>query len=561
MNVSIMNMRAVRATAILLQALVWVGILAIAPAKLLAVPVTFQYQGHILVDGEAYQGVGFFKFSLLKNVGANGEATVWRNDAPNGGGGEPASSIRLTLTRGVYSVSLGDTALPNMALIEPSIFDQDALSLRVWFSQDNVRFDPLSPDTKIGSVAFAVRAATVDSVQETALPPSVTQLINLADKMTFSSKSSSDADLIPAGFRVFRELEAAPWENGPDGAPAVRTDHAGVWTGREFVIWGGATSGSRLLSSGAKFDTLTGEWETVSTIDSPVARRRHGAVWTGDRMFVWGGHDGIGWNPVGGQYDPRIQKWFPIPRSPILAREDHVMVWTGEVVVIWGGRHAVGLRGDGAIFSPNQNQWSSIPEPGAPLARSGATGVWSGNQLVIWGGRLGQGDAGDGARLSIPQGAPMSWQPISRNGAPSPRQGHSAVWTGGRMIVWGGVSGTTLLDDGASYDPITDQWSGISRIDAPSARSGHNAVWTAKEMLVLFGTDQDGETASAHAYDPVKDTWRALPSEGGPVARIGATVAWTGRELIAFGGEANGNPIGALQSIDPESPVYLYRKP
>ena len=535
--------------------------LSSATSSLFAVPMTLQYQGHIIVDGEAFEGAGFFKFALVKHASTNGETVVWSNDNSNGTVAEPSSSVQLSLTRGVYSVALGDPTFSNMAPIGPAVFDQNPLSLRVWFSPDDTTFNPLSPDTKIGSVAFAIRAATVDSVQETALPPSVTQLIDLADKMTFSSKSASDEDLIDTGYQVFRELDAAPWENGPDGAPAVRSDHAGVWTGREFIIWGGATSGSRLLGSGAKFDTLTDAWETVSTIDAPVARRRHGAVWTGDRMFVWGGHDGIGWNPIGGQYEPRVQRWFPIPRSPLLAREDHVMVWNGEVVVIWGGRHAVGLRGDGAIFSPIQNQWSSIPEAGAPLARAGATGVWTGDQLIIWGGRLNQGEAGDGGRLSIPQGAPMSWQPINRNGAPAPRQGHCAVWTGGRMIVWGGTSGTTLLDDGGSYDPITDQWTRITRIDAPSARKGHSALWTGKEMIILFGSDQDGETASAHAYDPAEDSWRALPSSGSPIARVGAVAAWTGAEIVVFGGEANGSPLAALQKIDPEPPIYLYRKP
>ena len=129
------------------------------------------------------------------------------------------------------------------------------------------------------------------------------------------------------------------------------------------------------------------------------------------------------------------------------------------------------------------------------------------------------------------------------------------------MIIWGGISGATLLDDGGSYDPVTDQWSRISQIDAPSARKEHNAIWTGKEMIVLFGSDQDGETASAHAYDPAEDSWRALPSTGTPTARVGAVAAWTGFEIVVFGGEASGSPLAALQKIDPEPPVYLYRKP
>ncbi len=556
-----MDKRFEKVTLSRIQAMLSIGLLLLASVKLLAVPATFQYQGHIIVDGNAYQGTGYLKFSLIKNPSTPQEIVLWSNDNPSGTDGIPASSVSLDLTRGVYTVALGDVSLPNMSPIAPVIFNENSLVLRVWFSQDDISFQQLSPDTVIRSVAFAMRAGTVDRVEEAALPSSVSRLLALSEKLTFSAPTATDGPLLAEGYQVFRELEADSWENGPDGAPTVRSDHVGVWSGSEFVIWGGSTSGSRLLGSGAKYDQLANSWESVSVIDAPIARRRHEAVWTGDRMFVWGGHDGVAWNPVGGQYDPRVQKWFPIPKGPLLAREDHVMLWTGKAVLIWGGRHGVGFRGDGALFNPSNNQWTPIPPQGAPMARGGASGVWTGEELVVWGGRLGQGEAGDGGRLTIPDTGPMTWLPVSRENGPSPRLGHTAVWTGDRMIVWGGISGTTPLDDGASYDPVNDLWTRITRIDAPSARSGHSAVWTGKEMVVLFGVDQDGETASAHAYDPITDIWRALPSDGGAEARTGAAVVWTGVEILVFGGEAGGNPLGALQKINPEPPIYLYRKP
>lgn len=528
-----------------------------SPVGLEAVPLTFQYQGHVIVSGVAFEGTGQFKFALLDGAG-NG---LWRNTGMPGQPTEPPMAVSLPMRRGVYQVSLGDTNLPNMAPLSAQVFAGDALNLRVWFNDGTNGFQQLAPDTRISSVAFAVRAATVDRVEETALPPSVARLVALTEKMTFSSTNPNDTNLLASGFSVFRELPAAAWENGPDGAPAARSDHTGVWTGREFIIWGGAAGGSSLLASGAKYDSLTGSWEVISTIDAPVARRRHEAVWTGMKMIVWGGHDGTGWNPVGGQYDPRIQRWFPVPQSPLLAREDHIMLWTGTRVAIWGGRHAVGRLGDGALFDPNSNQWTPIPPQGAPVARSTASGVWTGAELIVWGGRTTLTEVGDGARLGITNGMPTMWKPISRMAAPSPRQAHTAVWTGTRMLVWGGISGTDLLADGKSYDPVADQWSPITGLNAPSGRTGHSAVWTGKEMLILGGVDEDGETASAHAYDPGLDQWRALPSAGGPVARAGATAVWTGRDVLIFGGEASGAPVGALQSIDPEPPVYLYRKP
>jgi len=41
--------------------------------------------------------------------------------------------------------------------------------------------------------------------------------------------------------------------------------------------------------------------------------------------------------------------------------------------------------------------------------------------------------------------------------APTPRDTHKAVWTGSRMLIWGGryASGPKL---GGSYDPVADTW-------------------------------------------------------------------------------------------------------
>jgi hypothetical protein len=36
-------------------------------------------------------------------------------------------------------------------------------------------------------------------------------------------------------------------------------------------------------------------------------------------------------------------------------------------------------------------------------------------------------------------------------GAPSGRNGHTAAWTGSRMIVWGGYNGSGYLNDGGQW--------------------------------------------------------------------------------------------------------------
>ena len=97
----------------------------------------------------------------------------------------------------------------------------------------------------------------------------------------------------------------------------------------------------------------------------------------------------------------------------------------------------------------------------------------------------------------------------------SPRGGHSVVWSGREVIVWGGWGdelGTVKHADGAAYDPATGEWRRIA--PAPfEGRRNHAAAWTGSEMLIVGG---DGRTDGA-AYDPVADAWRQLPPAPFPI--------------------------------------------
>ena len=51
-----------------------------------------------------------------------------------------------------------------------------------------------------------------------------------------------------------------------------------------------------------------------------------------------------------------------------------------------------------------------------------------------------------------------SWSNCGTNSPLAARFEHSAVWTGTRLIVWGGFDGTTYFGDGARFDPATGAW-------------------------------------------------------------------------------------------------------
>jgi Kelch motif len=51
-----------------------------------------------------------------------------------------------------------------------------------------------------------------------------------------------------------------------------------------------------------------------------------------------------------------------------------------------------------------------------------------------------------------------TWTPTTLINAPNVRSGHTAVWTGSEIIVWGGWDGTASFDTGGRYNPGTDSW-------------------------------------------------------------------------------------------------------
>ncbi len=231
-------------------------------------------------------------------------------------------------------------------------------------------------------------------------------------------------------------------------------------------------------------------------------------------------------------------------------------------MVIWGGRNSVGVLGDGAYYDPVADQWTTLTLPNPPSPRFGATTVSTGDRILIWGGTDQSGGLNTGAQLLFStNGVPTGWAAISTVNAPSGRGGHSSVWTGQKLLVWGGQTGGNFLGDGAAYDPASNAWSPINTTNAPAARSAHGAVWSGQEMLVFGGEAFPGTLGDGAAYDPAAGTWRPLSGTGSPQARSSATVAWSGSEMLVFGGLANGSPVTSLQRLNPQPTWYLYRKP
>jgi N-acetylneuraminic acid mutarotase len=328
-------------------------------------------------------------------------------------------------------------------------------------------------------------------------------------------------------------------------APTARAEHTAVWTGTEMIIWGGRTS-SRSLDTGSRYNPATNSWAATPRNGAPSPRYSHTAIWTGTEMIIWGGRNTARPFNSGSRYNPSTNLWTATSgsHSPP-ARAYHTVVWTGTEMIVWGGSSPASNFDTGGRYNPSTNSWATLPRNGAPSGRFLHTAVWTGQQMIIWGGFHGFFD-----QISLNNGkrynpSTNSWTAISTTGAPSGRGEQTAVWTGKQMVIWGGCTQTieqficTGQNTGGRYDPSTNSWVATTTTHAPSARSRHTAVWTGKRMIIWGGGVCDffcGSLNSGGRYNPSGNSWTATSTTGAPSARFGHTAVWTGKQMIIWGG-------------------------
>jgi N-acetylneuraminic acid mutarotase len=347
-------------------------------------------------------------------------------------------------------------------------------------------------------------------------------------------------------------------------APIPRISHTAVWTGSEMIVWGGYSSGE--LNTGGRYNPGTDSWTATSITNAPSARRLHKAIWTGNEMIVWGGYNGSELN-TGGRYNPNTDSWTDVNTTNApLARYYHTAVWTGSEMIVWGGYNNYTYLNTGGRYNPHTDSWTTTSITKAPSERSSHTAVWTGSEMIVWGGYVVDGNShwlNTGGRYN-----PVldSWTATSTTNVPTGRITHTAIWTGGEMVIWGGESdaGFTYLNTGGRYSPGTDNWIATSTNDAPTARQFHTAIWTGSEMIVWSGNDgfsflNTGERyrtptgpptptptpipsptppipGTGGRYDPITDSWTATSTINAPPQRLDHTAIWTGSEMIVWGG-------------------------
>src|ERR687888_568044 len=289
---------------------------------------------------------------------------------------------------------------------------------------------------------------------------------------------------------------AGSWRPLPK-APIVPNDGgvASVWTGRQMVVFGrsatirqGAHFNRRTVA--AAYDPARNAWRRLAPPGPTSGFMDDDAVWTGKEVLVWGQGTRLA-------YNPRTNRWRRLPTSPLLSIHDGygIVVWTGRELIGWGGGCCGDAFSDGVAYNPTTNRWRALAP--TPLAGGHALGAWTGHELVLFVGNLNP-DTGKPwpprlARAAAYDPATNSWRRLPP--MDSGRIDAAAVWTGSRLLVWGGTTspgGTAVPRHGVAYDPRTNSWSPLPQ--APlGGRQQPTAVWTGRAMITWGGgTKSDG---------------------------------------------------------------------
>jgi hypothetical protein len=371
-------------------------------------------------------------------------------------------------------------------------------------------------------------------------------------------------------------LAGGTWSSFSSGPLSPRGGQGSVWTGHEFVIWGGASGNGAPLGDGASYNPDTGKW-TILPLSPLAPRYPEVSVWAGSEAIFWGGHTNTPQTFAdGAAYDPGTRRWTRLAPSPLAPMNNATGIWTGTSLIIFGGDAPQSGKtlSDGAVYHPDTDTWDVLPPLPQPTNASVATTTvgWAGTELVVVTTYEHVTRSGSSSETTVFQEA-LAWVPGSATwrhiSIPSPGDAiidAHPTWTGHQLLFVGGTGCLPLASCpalftgyGFAYDPGSDTWSSLpSNVVLVHSLPG---VWTGQALLALnAGTSIGGSSGAVLSpgdgavYDVSTNTWLSLPRS--PLTNLdSASVAWTGRQLLVW---ASGN-IGGMtagEALNPSSPSH-----
>ena len=440
------------------------------------VPNLVSYQGRVAVGTTNFNGTGQLKFALVNPAGTT---TYWSNNGSSTAGSQPTAAVSLTVTKGLYSVLLGDTSLANMQAIPVSVWSNADIRLRIWFNDGSNGFQLLTPDQRLapsgylpyGSVGNAQLASGAVLARNMApgaggtwQPVAGTLQAAAANTNYTATSSSLTAVTLPSSAAVGDAVQVAgagpggwivplPWTlretnrnwtsvaSSSDGNKLVAVVSGGLiytsgdsgvtWvpraTSRNWQSVASSTDGSRLIAAASGGQIYTSADSGVTWTPHESSRNWRGvasssdgsklvAVVSGGQIYT-SGDSGLSWTPreLG-------RNWLAVCSSSDGVKLAAVEAATGLVYTTANSGTTWTPHGPVGFLSASIA--SSADGTRLVVAQDDGTIVSSGDSGVTWTSRGGSGpwravaSSSDGTRLAGVMRAAVGW-PEFQGGGPA----------------------------------------------------------------------------------------------------------------------------------------------
>lgn len=144
-------------------------------------------------------------------------------------------------------------------------------------------------------------------------------------------------------------------------------------------------------------------------------------------------------------------------------RDSHSAVLVGETMIVFGGTNGSTKVNDLHILDLRTKEWSK-PDPRGlpPSPRESHTATLIGNDRIVIFGGSGEGEGNYLNDLHVLDITAMQWSsPEVKGEVPVPRDSHSAVAIGNKLLVYGGDCGDRYYGDIDVLDMDTMRWSKV----------------------------------------------------------------------------------------------------
>lgn len=242
-------------------------------------------------------------------------------------------------------------------------------------------------------------------------------------------------------------------------------------------------------------------------------------------------------------------EWLPtaITSSTPAPVKQPIMEAVSDGVVLQGGLGANDQTTDAFHrYSVENDTWETLSSQGAP-STYGAQSIWTGTKLIVWGGfkRAGTVNIWQNSGAIWDQNTGV-WTKVKCQFGPAELDDYSRlednaiqtiVWTGTEAIVFGGglVQGKA---PGGMFDPESGSHScrQMTATSYPKNNVAHSAVWADDRMIIFGGNDNRAVSDNIATFNPSTNKWSKISSPVVPEARDGHTAIWTGSQMIVYGG-------------------------